>query len=261
MSIIISETTKRNIINRYVQKPISVYEISKIFSLSVPTIYKILKEYNVPIYKRHQIKNSELRESFFEKINTPLKAYFLGLIITDGCVFYPQHGVKKLFLQLKKQDIYIVERFKKELKTNNKIVIDKRDGSGQISISSNKMASDLKKYGIVPRKTFITYFPQIDKFLYPYIIRGIFDGDGCIVQRRNGRHVFCICGTYELLNEIKNILIKNLNIANTKISKEGNIFAIRWSAKSDILKIRDWIYQSGTDICIERKREIFYTIK
>lgn len=43
------------------------------------------------------------------------------------------------------------------------------------------MAEALAKYGVVPRKSHITYLPlNIPKEMFSHLIRGIFDGDGSI---------------------------------------------------------------------------------
>lgn len=57
----------------------------KKFDLSLPTIIKILKD--VPKYTKAQIHNPNMKEDYFSTIDTEEKAYFIGLLITDGNVF------------------------------------------------------------------------------------------------------------------------------------------------------------------------------
>ena len=261
MSIIIEKRFKENLVEYYKQKPITIPQISKIFKISIPTVYKILKEYNIETYKKHQIYNDGLIEDYFENINSSNKAYLLGLLITDGCVFTPKQGTPRIMLQLNQKDKHMIEAFKEEIKAPRKITIDKRDNSSSISITSSKMALDLSKYGVVPHKTFCTIFPDIDKGFYPDFIRGVFDGDGSLVVRKNGRRDFCICGTYELLNSIKEILVKELNVKDIKVSKEDTIYAMRWGSKTDIIKICDWIYSTDSNLYLKRKKEIYLSIK
>jgi len=42
------------------------------------------------------------------------------------------------------------------------------------------MATDLEKFGVVPRKTLLTFLPSLSPELMPHLIRGIIDGDGSI---------------------------------------------------------------------------------
>lgn len=73
----------------------------------------------------------------------------------------------------------MLQEFKKVVKTNTSIGHDGR-GCGQIAVRSNIMASDLAKYGVIPRKTPHTYLPEVTEEYLSHLIRGIFDGDGSI---------------------------------------------------------------------------------
>lgn len=42
------------------------------------------------------------------------------------------------------------------------------------------MAKDLSKYGVIPRKTLVSFLPTIDDQYMNHLIRGILDGDGSI---------------------------------------------------------------------------------
>ena len=72
-------------------------------------------------------------ENYFSEIDTPEKAYFLGMIITDGCVHE-----NVLSMSLQESDEYILEFLKKELKSNKKITQDGRGCSG-LQIVSKKI--------------------------------------------------------------------------------------------------------------------------
>lgn len=89
-SKIISEELKQNIIKYYLSKPMTLSQVEQQFGLSHPTISKILKD--IPKYPKAKINNPELKERFFEKIDSEEKAYFLGLLIADGNVFKDNTG-------------------------------------------------------------------------------------------------------------------------------------------------------------------------
>lgn len=60
-------------------------EIAKRYGTKHTKISTILHEHNIPIKKvRH--KNRLLREDYFVNIDTEEKAYFLGLLLTDGSI-------------------------------------------------------------------------------------------------------------------------------------------------------------------------------
>ena len=84
-SKIITEELKQEIIEFYKSHPMAMKTVCEKFNLSLPTVGKILKD--IPKYSKASIFNPELDEDFFSVINTEAKAYFLGLLISDGNVF------------------------------------------------------------------------------------------------------------------------------------------------------------------------------
>ena len=62
-------------------------------------------------------------DNYFKKINSEDKAYFLGLIATDGSLSSDLKNQKrrKLSIHLKAEDVHILKKFKKCLKKNNSL--------------------------------------------------------------------------------------------------------------------------------------------
>lgn len=120
------------------------------------------------------------RESYFENIDTPAKAYFLGFIAADGCIYRPndtRQGIVRI--NIHRQDEYILETFKRELGYDRPVSRSQGKYSS-IEVSSDKMCSDLERLGLAPRKTYGNTVPSIDDTAMKYFIRGYFDGDGSI---------------------------------------------------------------------------------
>lgn len=214
-SKIITEEQKEIIRNYYLTYPITLNAMAKKFNLSSPTIGKILGD--IPRYSKAKLNNPELQEHFFETIDSEEKAYFLGLLISDGNVFEKdsQGRQASISITLNLNDEYLLNKFKECIKANTSISYDGR-GCGQIAIRSDIMATELAKYGVIPRKSYFTYLPQINNKYMNHLIRGIFDGDGSIQAKmgKNNRflHSFSFCGSHQLMEDLSNYLTTELNL-------------------------------------------------
>lgn len=127
------------------------------------------------------------------------------------------------------------------------------------------MVSDLSKYGIVERKSSTVELPQnITKDLRRHLIRGIFDGDGTVFINSKNRTYFGFYGNYYIVSQIKDVLRKELNISDNKITDKGTVCQLVFSKKEDILNFYNYIYKDCT-IWMKRKkkylRPILKTIK
>ena len=261
----ITKELKEDIINFYRSKPMSYSTICEKYNLSLPTIGKILKDEEK--YKKASIFNPELNEAYFENIDTEAKAYFLGLIIADGNVFIDEKNKKanrqaSISITLNSHDEYILECFKNEVKTNTVVGHDGR-GCSQIAIRSNKMSKDLEKYGIVPRKSFITYLPLLDNKLMPHLIRGIMDGDGSINAHmiKSGRflHSIAFCGTHRLMSDISDFIYSNVNLSTKpKVYdyKDRLLSEISVRGVDDMFKLGEYVYNEST-IHLNRKKDTY----
>lgn len=123
-----------------------------------------------------------LDEQYFSRIDSPDKAYFLGFIGSDGCIFYPKQKNKQNIVRItiQKGDIKVLELFKKVLNTDKPIYEDELYCS--FEISSNKICEDLFNMGLEKRKTYGNTIAKISDDFMPHLIRGYFDGDGSITS-------------------------------------------------------------------------------
>ena len=260
---VITEELKQEIIKYYLSQPMAMKQVEDKYELSHPTITKILKD--VPKYTKAKLNNPNMKEHFFQEINEEAKAYFLGLLISDGNVFKDNTGRQaSISITLDLKDEYMLEKFKEVLQANTSVVHDGR-GCGQIAVRSNIMAEDLAKYGVVPRKSYNTYLPLISKEMMPHLIRGIFDGDGSIMAKPNPSndghnrflHSISFCGTHQLMEDISNYILENLGIkAAVYDYKDRNLSELKIQNIDNIAKFGYWIYRNST-IFLNRKKDIF----
>ena len=129
-----------------------------------------------------------------------------------------------------------------------------------LAITDNYMCKQLKKIGVVERKSLILQFPD---FLRPdlirHFVRGYFDGDGCVYYdvKRN-KCTTNIVGTLEFCTGVSNIMsamfIKN-NIYKPR-NDEKNTYVLQTSANLSSYKFLSWIYRD-CDIKMRRKYESY----
>ena len=182
-----------------------------------------------------------MKEHFFQEINCEENAYFLGLLIADGNVFKDNTGRQaSISITLDLKDEYMLQKFKEVLQADTSIGHDGR-GCGQIAVRSNIMAEDLAKYGVVPRKSYHTYLPEISNQYMWHVLRGIFDGDG----------------------SISNYLYKNLAFKQKPTVydyKNKQLSELKIQNIDDIYLFGIYIYKGAT-IFLDRKYKIFLDFK
>ena len=140
-----------------------------------------------------------------------------------------------------------------------------QDGRGccEVNISSKKMVSDLRKYGLVERKSLEAVFPiNLDIQYYPSLIRGIIDGDGSIsYYARKGRkcHIKAIrlcSGNEKFLLAFVDFLYVNFGIEPVNTYKEkDNLWSIAYRKNDSLIKLIKYLY-TDADIYMKRKKEL-----
>ena len=203
-------------------------------------------------------------EHYFSNIDSYDKAYFLGLIGSDGCIYYPTDGRQTIIkITISKIDIEILERFREKLESNKPIYVG--DLYSTFEISSDIIGEDFKKLNLHNRKTYGNTIADIDESLMPHLIRGYFDGDGCILTRKDLRNSdinVTIAGYEGNLNKIMQFLEKR-NIYTTFVKDDrkysegatgefGSLTCPNNTSKYCFLKL---IYENKQDCYLSRKFE------
>lgn len=203
----------------------------------------------------------KLNENYFEKIDSSEKAYWLGFIAADGCVYQTGSGSNVLSFNLSVKDKNHLEKFLKAIESTANIKIVKGAGFGigtdiaSLQINSNKMVKDLNNLGIVQKKSLILNKPNIDEKFYNDWIRGYFDGDGSItIKLPNGNSQINFLGTKEVLTFIQETLrpekINKLQLNDLN----KNSFSLTYGGKQLILQLLDKFYKNPI-IYLDRKYE------
>ena len=185
-----------------------VYELLKengeTKSFSIDKINSIIDFQNKDNYRKYYFD-----EHMFDVINTPDKAYCVGLFMADGC---NQMDNGCFSIELQARDVDILKKITQMFQSDYPLYF--RDSSKyeymaqdtyKIRWHSKYFCEKLNDLGIVPNKSLILEFPTwLDRYLIPYLIKGYIDGDGWINTNQIGfmsTQNFCI-GVQQYLNSI-----------------------------------------------------------
>ncbi|MCK5019334.1 MAG: hypothetical protein KAS32_19900 [Candidatus Peribacteraceae bacterium] len=235
---------------------LDAYDILEIYpELKVKKqVYRILVKYGVKNGDRFgRLRNHD----YFNEMDTKEKAYFLGLLIADGNV---AKGNNRISISLLDEDRDVIEKFKEEIGSTNNLVThcNNKNPQTKLRFSSGPMRMALAKYGVVPRKSKITFFPKLEKF-NSHLVRGIFDGDGHYGSSRRwgpNRRIVGFTGSEDLITQLRDFLAERIDTQLCKITNSKNCFRIQYTNKYSVLKFIDYIYQDiEPGIFLERKYE------
>lgn len=127
-------------------------------------------------------RKSRAIEDYFASLNTPMQAYILGLLAADGNVYVNKARAEyKISLKLHRDDELLVGRTRDELAPTVNFSYPKPHYI-RFEVCSLRMANDLARYGVVPRKTWNLPWPAAlpEAMAMPFLL-GYFDGDGTMV--------------------------------------------------------------------------------
>lgn len=249
------------ILNNY--KNMSAKEISDNLKCPIRDI-NIFLDYKKLIFNS---KKYNIDENYFEVINTPNKAYWLGFLYADGCVSERHKKGKTSYileLTLAEKDIFHLEKLKMCLKSNAPIkhrIIKNKYEACRITICNKKICEDLIKLGCTPRKSLTLTFPteeQVPKELIPHFIRGYLDGDGCVYNNGKGEVSISFVGTDSFLISIQDIMYKEFGLTKTVLKNKGKACQCQWKGKGNFKTWFDYLYNYEDIIFLQRKFEKFF---
>lgn len=171
---------------------------------------------------RRNGKQVHCNEHYFDDIDTPQKAYFLGLLMADGCVRNYKKGQKSctIRLELKIEDKYIIEEFAKAIESNLKVKEYQENGikhyyngkeyisdkyNAYFATSSYPMGQALNKWGCGENKSNYCVVPNIDKEFKRYFLLGFYDGDGIACASDKKQYMGFVGNKFMLESVVKTI--------------------------------------------------------
>lgn len=250
------------ILDKYLKEGWTLKEIAEKFHSKSNTISKYIKLWGYEIKRKGTISNRRLNENYFSKIDTEIKAYFIGLLFADGSVILGKNGrSSSISLELIETDKNILDLLKKELNSDGNLYYNKRknrqNGTFTFSVRNQKIADDLSKFNIIPNKTY-----KANKIVVPVgfekdFLRGFIDGDGSIYKHKkdNSWHLSITGHSYEIIKQFSELMNNLIDYKkDKKITLYNNVYRYILNGQYAI-KLMDLLY-ADANIYITRKRDL-----
>lgn len=246
----------------------SIASLARQYNITPYKAKKILVDNNVSIRTRaqqnvitNQKRGKSVNHNYFSKITNIKQAWLLGFLMADGYVAADDNGIG---LELSFVDKEILEKIRNEIESEREIktyTTNKGFEIVKLYWSSAIQKEDLKKYGIVNKKTYKeSHLPQFenDDLINAFIL-GYFDGDGYLHTRDN-QAVMNICAhRKELLQDIANYIQNKYGGSYSLIQDNRNLWNYNLST-TILIKYFDDIY-SKAELFLSRKKEKYYQWK
>ena len=251
---------KELIADLYINQGLGYRAIGKLFNTEFHynTIKRIVESHGGSIRTIREAKQeSQINSNVFKTIDSKEKAYWLGFLEADGCVY---KGYTKITLQ--KRDYNHLIKFQKFLNTNNSVKIIKHNNKEYCTISTGNQTiyEDLIRLGCVERKSLILK-PCLEvptQYIFDYI-RGYWDGDGGLSysQKNNRWQAYCT-STKEMLD----FFVQQLNL-NTKPFLEHRCkqtYRIHFNGRINVYNKMSLLYKNA-NIFLDRKYQLFLKLQ
>lgn len=207
----------------------------------------------------HKNRKYSVNEQYFNTIDTPEKAYWLGLLWADGNISKTtprSSSPNRLRLSLKADESHHLELLQTHLQSDHplkKSVSSYNSQSVVLDVNSRPLCEALESLGF-GLKSERTNIPEIDHL--SHFIRGYFDGDGSLslyTQKVKDwtihRQEWSLTGEPEFIINVQDFLSKALNLSNTKLKKykrTDKAITLRYGKISDIRSLYDYLYQDAS---------------
>lgn len=245
----------------YVEQKVSTTYIGNKLSISPTTVTCYLRQSGIQIQKARY----KFNESYFKKIDTEDKAYFLGLIYADGSINNKRNTCT---IKLVSTDDYILKKLNTLIECNKPLSYAKEElirGTKYIgkqrtilNISSKRVISDLEKAGVFSNKSQTIIFPDDDivsKELKWDFIRGYFDGDGSISITENRPNI-SFAGNYEFLYSLSEFINEYINLKPLPYKHmTANCYYIKINKLDRVIKFCNLLYNNRDCTKLHRKYE------
>ena len=201
---------------------------------------------------------------FRDDVDDYIQKYILGLIITDGCI--SKNG-NKLLICISLKDKEMIERIRNIVCKTKKVY---KDGNNyQVKWRNSNDISYLEKLNITQRKTHTVGVPHFEHNM-SHLIRGLFDGDGCVYKSTTIDHgkkyvykyISFTSGSTKFVNDLSNFFVNNnihftINEDSRRKYHDHKTYFVKIYKKKDVQKLKSLMYKDCNNWKLQRKYDVF----
>lgn len=227
--------------------------------ITVGPIYKVLYRNRIPIRTASEAKRalSLNQAAFADAENNPAAAYFVGLLMADGCVIHLGNS-SQIILVLKITDAEHVGRFRQFLDSGAKITVARTQRSSfanglpaaRFVVSSRRLADDLARYGVVPCKSKGASVLRLERSRDFW--RGVVDGDGGFYFAKGDRlPTMYLCGSRPMMEQFRLFVLHHCPDCQGVVRRDHSIWEFRIGARF-ACKMAEVLYKDAS-VALPRK--------
>ena len=201
---------------------------------------------------------------FRNDVDDYIQKYILGLIITDGCI---TKNRKKFVICVSLKDKEMIEQIRDIVCKTKKVY---KDGNNyQVKWRNTNDILYLQKFNIVERKTYTVGVPYFECNM-SHLIRGLFDGDGCVYKsttidnnkKYTYQYIAFTSGSKNFIDDLSVFLNNNnihhrINIDNRSKKNINKTYYVKIYKKSDVKKLKNLMYKECNNWKLQRKYDLF----
>ena len=197
-------------------------------------------------------------------------AYILGFFAADGSMIKNKRG--GYYIEFSITDEIILKHIKRVTGSRHKIAVRSNRKEShkklfRLQIGSREWFEDLSQLGFTQGKSKTLQFPVIPKLYISDLVRGYFDGDGCVyfkklkfADRKKLRAVLMTLFTSGSLSFLQNLhgILRSKGIVGGSVKSKKRGFELTFSHK-DSLALYHFLYNTvpATDLYLPRKYRLF----
>lgn len=240
----------------------NISEIQRQTGIRKATISKKLTELGITERSSGRPKIYTVDEHIFDIIDSNEKAYYLGLLASDGSL---NQNSSLIRLSLEEYDKYLLEQFNNFVKSNRPIFQSAGSHVCEACINSFHMQEALKDKGIGYQKSYNLKAPNIDTKYGKAFVLGLFDGDGSITysnSQNQDAYAFRLTGTKEILEYCLQFLYIYDNKYYLTLAHNCNTtYDLRVIGNYRVAQLFEHLYQDNFNKPMKRKYDRFLELK